>query len=226
MKKIVFSLVLFLSAISVFSQDFEPIFTIGLNGGIDHNINAYQIPPNTVYHYAYYGIPDQYNVGLDFAVAATKRIRPRLELRYVNLQYGVKWNVPPGVSTYDMIRSTHNINNFDITFHFDYLLASVKKLDIYASPGIKYEFNTGDYLHTTLTDGPSTSNNYNILGQSYPRSLGAGVFSFLFKYNLSKHFGITVTPEYNLFWRDFVSDNGPYQFYQRLSLNAGLEFRL
>lgn len=223
MKKIVFSLVFILSTITVFSQEFEPIFTMGINSGVDHNINAYQLQPNAQYYYYYYGIPNQYNIGMDFAVAVTKKLRPRLELRYVNSQFGVKWNVPDSAH-YDMIRSTHNINNFDINLHVDYLLWTLKKLDIYVSPGLKYEFYTGDYLHTTLTDGPSTSTNWNILNPSFPRNDAAGVVSFLFKYNISKHIGITLIPEYTLFFRDYIGGQGA--LYQRLSLNAGFEFRL
>jgi len=124
---------------------------------------------------------------------------------------------------YDMIKSIQNVNNFDINFHLDYLWFSVKKLDVYVSPGLKYEYVIGNYLHTFLTDGPSTSTNWNILTPVFPRDIGAGVVSMIFKYNIAKHVGFTLTPEYTLFWRDYVSGNNA--LYQRLSLNAGFEFR-
>ncbi len=225
MKKIVFSLIFILSALSIFSQDFEPVFTMGLNSGLDYDINAYQIPINQRYNYQYFSRPEQYNIGMDFGVALTKRIRTRVELRYVNSQYGVRWNV--GITdpsqAFDMQKSIQNINNFDLNFHFDYLLTTWKKLDIYVSPGVKYEFATGDYLHTFLSDGPSTSTNWAYLYPAFPKNIGAGSLDLLFKYNFTKHFGLTITPDYTLFFRPYDSSN--WQWYQRLSLNAGFEFR-
>ncbi len=227
MKKIVFSLIFILPALSVFSQDFEPIFTMGINSGIDYNINAYQIPINSRFGYQYFGKPLQYNIGLDFGVAVTNKFRPRIELRFQNQQYGVNWNLTNSqgniIYPVDMIQSIQNINYWDINIYLDYLLTKWKKLDIYASPGLKYEFETSDFLYTSLNDGLPTSSNQSILFPSFPRQIAAAAVSMIFKYNFTKHFGMTLTPEYTLFFRNYTSSNS--QLYQRLNLNAGFEFR-
>ena len=219
MKKIVFSLILILSGISVYSQDFEPSFTFGINAGMDHNLNAYQFQKMTnPAIYEYYGKADQYNIGVDFAFAVTKKLRPRVEFRYVNCSYGVRWNDP----AYNFVKTTWNVNNFDFNLHLDYLLFTSKKLDIYGSPGLKFEFYTGDFMRTTQKNGSSSTDRFNILESAFPTSIAGGAFAMIFKYNITKHIGFTVTPEYTLFFRDYVSSNN--KAYQRFSANAGFEF--
>jgi hypothetical protein len=225
MKKIVFSFILIFSTISVFPQDFEPIFTMGINSGLNYDINAYQIPINDRFYYQYLSRPLQYNIGMDFAVAVTNNLRARIGLNFVNSQYGVNWNVgtPPSETPVDMVQSIQNINYFNISLHLDYLLTKWKKLDIYGSPGLKYEWETSDYINTTLNDGSSTSTNWYFLYPAYPKEIVGASVSLILKYNIGKHLGITLTPDYTFFFRNFVSSN--WQYYQRASLNAGFEFR-
>jgi len=188
----------------------EVEYFMGINGGIDFNTNAYPLFKNGNYGYTYFGVSPSYNIGADFAVKITARLRPRLEFKYVNVKYGVDWST----LQYTFGESTIvNLNYFDINLHLDYLLLSVRKFQLFVSPAFKFEAQTGYSL--------STSKLYLELKQ--PSSIAGGGLSAIFKYKMTKHIGFTLTPDYTIFAHSFVlGNNKPYQ---RFSANFGVEFK-
>lgn len=221
MKKIVFSIVLIFFTISAFSQIDGPSVTLGVNSGLDHNFNAFQIKPNAEYNYTYYGINNQYNIGIDLGIGFTKKVRGRVELKYVNGSYGMNYENSSVANTF--VKTIWNINNMDFNIRVDYLLCSVKKFEIFASPGLKYEFFTGQYIQTTLPNKSVTSRRFDIQLDEYPASILGGAMEILFKYNISKNIGVTLIPEYTYFFRNYVKTND--KAYSRFSANAGFEFK-
>lgn len=214
MKKIFFILVLVAAILfKGNAQNNEVIPSVGLNFGIDYNMNAYQLSDRTYegYTYSYFGISPRYNIGADFGLKITNRFRPRIEFKYVNLKYGIDYS-----NTHlnlEVFKTVTNVNYLDLNLHFDYILFTISKFQLFASPAIKYEFQTGYSIST---------NKWSFLEFEHPSNIAAGAFSAIFKYNLSKRFGITLTPEYTYFFRPFFSKNT--EPYQRVSVNLGCEY--
>lgn len=231
MKKIVFSLVFILAAISGFSQVDEPTITFGVNSGIDFNHNAYQFRgfQGEGVKYTYYGIDRQYNMGINAGIILNKKMRLRAELKYVNGSYGINYDTTQNNT---LIHTVWNVNNMDFNVYFDYLLVKYKKLDVFGSFGIKYEYYTGQYIHNDVTKKDpdsgiighfTDSEHYKPVKIAYPTSILGSSLSLLFKYNITKHIGITLTPEYTMFYRNYVKTNS--KSYSRISADAGFEFQ-
>jgi hypothetical protein len=106
-----------------------------------------------------------------------------------------------------------NLDYFDFNFHIDYSLFSTKKFQLFVSPAFKYEFQTGYSL---------SSRKWNFLVLKQPSSIIGGSLSTIFKYKVSKHFGLTLTPEYTVFAHPFATGND--KSYQRFNANFGMEF--
>jgi hypothetical protein len=78
----------------------------------------------------------------------------------------------------------------------------------------------------SLKDNNNTSTgiiNNDILNDEYPKRILGGSLSTIFKYNLNEHFGISLIPEYTIFFRNFVKSNNTK--YQQFSANPGIKFR-
>lgn len=219
MKKIVFSLLcaLFI-ACTVNAQDDYPVFSVGANAGWDHNTNAFRLTSDE--NASFTGEPNQFNIGIDFGVRMTKKFRPRLELRYVNMAYHMNWN---STDYPDFDKTDCNINYFDLNLHLDYSLFTVNKLEVFVSPAIKWEQKSGDFVKTYKNDGSAPmTGRFTAIKKEYPGNIAGGAASMIFKYNFNKHLGLTLTPEYTYFFRDFVKSNN--KSYQRFNVNAGFEF--
>ena len=184
---------------------------IGINTGLDYNMNAYKLDKNQNYGYAYYGIIPRYNIGIDFGIQV-KRFRPRIEMKFVNLKYGIDWS--SSIYNLGTTKTIANVNYFDFNMHFDYLLFNSKKLQLFASPAFKYEFEIGNAISTDSWTG---------LELHHPTSIAGGALTAILKYNLSDHFGLTLTPEYTMFFHSFASGNN--KPYQRFSSTLGFEFK-
>jgi len=189
----------------------DKVFFMGINGGIDYNMNANKLGLNETYGYKYLGMEPGYNIGIDLSMQATKKLKPRIELRYVNLKYAIDWNPSP----YKFGKTIVNVNYFDFNLHFDYSLVSGKKFQLFVSPALKFEIKGGE--PTLSTD------NWSVLQLKQPSDIAAIACSAIFKYNLSENTGLTLTPEYTYFLHEFATGNtNPYQ---RLGVNLGIEFK-
>jgi len=192
------------------AQTDETEFFMGINGGLDYNMNAYKLDKNESYGYAYYGISPRYNIGLDFGLKVSKKLRPRIEIKYVNVKYGIDWSP----SVYQFGTTVTNVNYVDFNLHLDYLLISIKKFQLFVSPAVKSELEMRHSISST---------NWNILELKHPGKILGGAVSAIIKYNLSKNFGITLTPEYTMFLKPFATGND--KPYQRFSSNIGIEYK-
>ena len=185
----------------------ETAFFLGLNSGLDFDINAYKLDKNEIYGYTYYNQHPRYNIGFDMGLKVSKKLRTRIEMKFVNIKYGI--NYGPNIEN-----TIVNLNYFDFNFHLDYLWLTKGKFQLFISPAVKYEYKIGEAI-----GGPNYSN---IMDLRHPSSIGGAALSAIGKYNLSKHFGITFTPEYTFFFHGFATGNS--KPYQRISTNLGVEF--
>jgi hypothetical protein len=227
MRKIFFYLFLIeLIPVTAYAQDatdktknrIDYAYTFGINTGINYNINGYRINPNSSGN-NFYGSNIQYNIGVDYGMMITKKFRPRFELKYVKMNYYAGWE---NTDLPLMQESVVNLYNFDIIFHMDYLLLNSGKFQFFVSPALKWELNIGREENNLRSDGKDNWKNYNGIISENSRNLLGSSLSTIFKYNITKNIGITATPEYTLFFRNFVRSND--KCYQRSSLNVGVEF--
>jgi hypothetical protein len=191
---------------------------VGLNAGVDYNFNAYRL---SLDHngFKYYGIDPHYNYALDFGLKVSKRLRTRVEFKFVKMSYGMDWG--DYNSTFD--KTVTKLYNFDANLHLDYLLLSRNRFRFYISSGLKSEFVI-DYKYLRKdNDGSTTEVKYNFTDDEFSKSILGGVMSTIIKYNLNNYIGITLVPEYSIFFRNFIKSND--KNYQRFSTNIGLEFR-
>jgi hypothetical protein len=213
-----------LSSLFVNAQDESyPIYTFGINYGFDQNVNAFKSGLNSKGNtFSKGGNP--YSIGVDLGVMATKRVRPRLELRFVQMNYKVGWD---NTHLASMIKESEvKLFNFDINLRTDFLLLGTKKFNLFISPAIKWEFNTRKECRNDKIDG---SDNYKLyagysdVDDQFTKSTLGGAASMIFKYNVTPKIGITLTPEYTYFFNKFVKANSDP--YYRYGVNFGLEYR-
>jgi hypothetical protein len=198
------------------SIDYASAF--GISYGIDDNINAYKLSSNSEGNNFYKG-DTHYNIGLSFGWMISKRFRPRIEFKYTKLSYHVGWadsNIP---SIYESIVNMYNLG---INLRADYVLLNVKKFQMFVSPAVKWEFGVNAEEHNLMNDGTDNWGSYNGVIEENPRNLVGGSVAAIFKYNIVKKIGITLTPEYTYFLRNFVLAND--NSYNRLSINIGVEY--
>jgi len=208
-------LVCWFAGFSVFGQKDEyaekDVF-IGISSGVILNMNTIpdKIGSDDVGVGSFINKDIQYNIGVDVSFMATKRLRPRLEFKTLRIRYDADWND----AEYKIGNSKIKLDYVDFDLHCDYLLLGLdKKFQVFVSPGISYEVNYSENI----------KNNWNILTAHYPSNTFGGSGSLIFKYNISKVVGFTLTPEYSYYVRPFAAHND--HNYSRMSLNAGFEFR-
>jgi hypothetical protein len=218
-KAILFAAALFSASLSMFAQDDDTGFSFGFNGGYDYNMNAYKMEPEQSTGLMYYNKPDQWNIGADFGVNVTKKFRPRIELKYVHTSFGTK-NSPTSNQPY-LRRTITQVHYFDMNLRLDYKIIDAGKFTAYLSPAIKWEIQTGVKSKTYKEGYHSTISRFTT-ETAYPTYLGAGALAIQMKYKVTDYLGITFSPEYTMFFRNYIrSNNKPYM---RASANLGFEF--
>jgi hypothetical protein len=224
MKKISFYLLLLalMPVMANAQDDDEDAMTIGINGGVDKSINAYQFTPD-MYNDIFSNNKTYHNVALDFGLWISPKFRPRIELKYVQTGYTANWETPDYTSN-SMKVTNVTLYNFDINLRMDYLLLKIKKFQVFVSPALKWEFNINGDSRNTEYDGSYDYKQYNGIITDSPNNIAGGAVSAIFKYKLNRRVGITLSPEYTLFFHDYVQTNN--KLYQRISANFGLEFTL
>jgi hypothetical protein len=194
--------------------------SFGFNAGYDYDFNAYKMSNDADYTSvgSFYAINSHWNLGWDIGVMVTKRLRPRFEMKFVKMSYGFKW--APAYPSWT--KTEVKLYNLDLNFRLDYLLVNSKKIQIFASPALKTEFVSKSYYKMFKTDGTTEGFQPSILQTEHPKSIAGAALAMIFKYNLNENLGLTFTPEYTEFFRDFQRGNG--KPYERFSTNLGFEY--
>lgn len=195
------------------------LYTIGAYVGIDNNINGYRMVPNDYNNtFSASGITS-WNFGFDYGYMVTPKLRPRIQAKYMQMRYHADWE---DANLDNLKQSTVYLFTGGVNFRADYLLVNSPKFQMFISPALKWEFVIDREVKNVRKDGTWNWRSYNEIINENPKSImGAGVAA-LFKYNITKNLGITVSPEYSYYFRNFVRVND--KAYQRLSLSAGVEF--
>ncbi len=189
----------------------------GFNAGVAQNANGYRFTTdNNGFNYYEGGL--HFTSGFNLSYFVTERFRPRFEFRYSEMKYGFNWSEI--YSQFDYTES--KLNMIDLNLNFDYLVLGGKKFQLFLSPGIVTEFNTGKTNRNYLYDGTSNIRNFSVITDQFPSSIAGANFSVLAKYNLNENFGFTLTPGYNYYFKNFVESND--KSYTRTLLNFGIEY--
>jgi hypothetical protein len=194
--------------------------SIGLSGGYDTDFNAYKLSSDTINGYNYYDINPHYNIALDLSVQATKKLRPRIGLKYESMSFGFYWD-PAVWQSSEFEKTITHLHCINLNLNLDYLLISKKLLTVYVSPGLVSEFVSKAKCRTFKTDGSKTSSHYNYFEDPYPAASVGGSLAAIAKINITNWLGFTVTPQYTQFFRGFSRSND--KLYSRFNINAGFE---
>ncbi|MDP2890700.1 MAG: hypothetical protein Q8P34_17265 [Bacteroidota bacterium] len=159
-----------------------------------------------------------FSTGINTSFFVTERLRPRLEFTYSEMKYGMDLS---GFNS-DFYKSVTKTMNLNVNLNFDYLVLNKNKFQLFLSPGFVSEFVVGRTHKNYFTDGTVNFANYNVFTQQYPSAIAGANFSILAKYKLNEHFGLTLTPGYNYYFRNYMSVNE--KAYTRALLNFGVEY--
>jgi len=159
-----------------------------------------------------------FSTGINTSVFVTEKLRPRLEFTYSEMKYGMALSSLNS----DLYKSTTKTINLNVNLNLDYLVLDKNKFQLFLSPGIVTEYVVGRTQKNYFTDGTTNFKKYNVFTQQYPSAIAGANFSILAKYKLNKHFGVTLTPGYNYYFRKYVTVND--KTYTRALLNFGLEY--
>lgn len=200
------------------SQDSNKFkISLGYNIGGGQNSNGYRLTPDA-YGIVYSEGGILSSTGINASVFVTEKLRPRLEFTYSEMKYGVDLS---GLNS-DFYKSLTKTMNLNVNLNLDYLVLNKSKFQLFLSPGIVTEYVIGTTHKNYFTDGTINFKSYNILTEEYPTVIAGANFSILAKYKLNEHFGFTLTPGYNYYFRKYVLVND--KAYTRALLNIGLEY--
>ena len=219
MRKITNAFVIFMLVFSTtYAQESEKSKVyLGFNTGVGQTFNGYSLTPDS-YNFNYYEGDVHFTAGANFSVFVTERLRPRLEFRYSEVKYGFNWS-----DTYsDFDYTETKLNEMNLNLNFDLLLLNGKKFQLFASPGLVSEFVVGSINRNYKSDGTTNISNYSVITDQYPDANAGANFSIIAKYKINDYFGFTLTPAYNYYFKNFVSDND--EKYTKALLNFGLEY--
>jgi hypothetical protein len=222
-RKCIFIALFVLLPLSAWSQDEKndekkPVFTIGVFGGVDKNINGYRLSPN-IYGNNFYADKPSWNAVIDYGLMVTKKLRPRIEFRYLQSSYFAGWE-NANIST--MKETIVRLFTLGLGLHADYLLHDRNNFQIFASPGIIWEYTAGSDEKNIRDDNTCNWYDYNGISGEKPGNLFGGAVSAIFKYNITKSLGLKAVPEYDLYFGNFAKSND--KPYQSLRINFGVEF--
>lgn len=193
-------------------------YTIGAYVGIDHNINGYRMLANSYgNNFSASGVTS-WNFGFDYGYMLNSKLRPRIQAKYMQMKYFADWK---NANLDNLTESTVYMFAGDLNLRLDYLLVNSPKFQMFISPAIKWDFIIDREVKNVRMDGTHSWRSYNDIINENPMSIMGGAVSAVFKYNITKNVGITVSPEYTMFFRNFVRVND--KSYQRIGVNAGIE---
>jgi hypothetical protein len=218
-RRLIYLAVFALLPLSAYNQEVKNyVYTVGVFGGIDNNINGYRLIPN------YYGNNfsasgiTSWNFGFDYGYMLTNKLRPRIEAKYLQMRYYADWK---DANLAALKESTVFLFSGNVNLRLDYLLLNSPKFQMFVSPALKWEFVIDREVKNYRLDGTHGWDNYNDIIDENPSSIMGASVAALFKYNITKKVSLTLSPEYTYFFREFVRVND--KAYQRTSIRAGIE---
>jgi hypothetical protein len=188
--------------------------SIGAYGGLGKSFNT----EYTDYVYSQKAKID-YSYGLSLNLRLKDSIRLRLDGGVQRTSLKRDWPLAQDAS---IQAETSNLSVYylDLNLRLDYWLYAYKKFNFYVSPGVKTIFSLGYTEKTDYTSGKTKTSNY--LDIPYRRTLIAPSVELLVKYNLTKHIGLTLAPEYSYFFKEFYyKNNGNLS---QFNVKLGVEF--
>jgi hypothetical protein len=191
--------------------------SFGLNFGGGQNSNGYRLTPDS-YGFNYFEGGILFTSGINASVFVSEKLRPRLELSYSEMKYGLDW----GSKYTDLEQTITKTMNLNVNLNLDYLVLDKNKFQLFLSPGIVTEYVIGETHKNFRSDGTTNMNNFTIITDQYPKCIAGANFTILAKYKLSEHLGLTVSPGYNYYFRKYVKVND--KSYTRSLLNFGVEY--
>lgn len=206
--------------------------SIGLKGSYDQQFNIL----DDLYGNNESMFPD-FSVGFDASIYITDWLRIRGELKYANVSFTRKYDVNSDIPK-NIDYTKVQIHNMNINPYVDFRLLNLNnKFEVYYSLGAKVEFAVTDRQRAFTYDDEKLRIGY-VLDEHKDVMLGNST-GLLFKYNVNEHWGITLFPEYTVFWGRYYSlgDRDTYDdyeddydlelnrnYYMRGSLNFGIEY--
>jgi len=208
------SIILFslLFSLAGFSQS---RLSLNLNGGLDKNFNKYYSANS------YSEVEDpgtDFSTGINLAYKVGAKNRLRLDMKYTQFSFGQE----PTSSASKIILTEFKAYNMVLNPRFDILLFAKNKFELYVSPGASFNFLINNDQITTRTDGDTSYSNY--IDTDYNNSMAGVIAGALAKYNITDRLGLTLSPDYTLYFAELYDRNN--QLFQRLSLNFGIEWTL
>jgi opacity protein-like surface antigen len=211
MKKIYTLLFFVACAVSGFSQS---RFFVGLNGGLDFYSNKYY--SKNEYRKFEDGKTD-FSAGLDLGYRFSDKARFRLGFNYNEYLFGERPETPG-----DIVKSEMTLRNLDIIPRLDFRVWSLKKLELFLSPGLRLAYTLEGDEKSFRSNGTISDLHY--MNQKYKDKMSGLVGGALLKYNFTKHLGAVLSPDYTFFFDKLYDKNDGNL--QRFSVNLGLEWRL
>ncbi len=184
-------------------------FFINLNAGWDHTTNKY-------YSYNNYNFFDQdgaeFSWGADLGYKFSDAVRFRVESRFGKYSYGQEYTGA------ELLKTTMDLNYFNINPHLDFRVWNKNKLELFVSPGLKLEYISDSNQETELTDGSVSDAGY--VSSKYAENMTGFVGSAILKYNINSKWGVTLSPEYTLYFKKLYdkNDNNMARFSTRLGI--------
>lgn len=195
--------------------------TLGFQIGYDKNFNAYKMNEE-MFGFTYYEKQPSFSAGIDIGYFVTKRFRPRVELEYSYLLYGMDWNMGEDA---DFISTRTNVHYYGLNGHFDYGVYMGDKVQVFLSPGFNWDVNFHHRYWTTLADeDDEVDDEYSLLQERFPKSILGGSLSMPIRINITNQLKLDLEPEATMFFRYFQPGNT--KPYGRLSFKVGLEYTL
>ena len=195
-------------------------FSLGFSGGYDKSFNILDGITGARAQGVNYDKSPDYNFGIDGILRLNDHFRVRTEIHYANIGFTREYEYDIAPSSSTVTKSKVAISNLDIAPTFDCKLIKIGKFNMYATLGMRFEFELGKYERSFLANGDKSSNQY---FNDFTTTQAGATGGFIFDYDLGNQFSIFLIPEYTYFFNTFNSKNTNTM--QRATANIGLEYR-
>lgn len=210
-KRVLIVLVSLLLSMAGFSQS---RLSFNVNAGLDKNFNKYY----TANSYSKIDDPEtDFNAGVNVAYRVGEWVRLRLDLQYLQYSYGQEPN-----SSSEITKTVFRAFNMGIAPRIDFRVYAKHNFELFLSPGLSLQYLIDNDQVSTLTDGTHSYRNY--ISTDYDNSLTGFVGGALLKYNINERMGLTVSPDYTMFFDQLYDSN--YGNLSRFNLSFGFEWNL
>jgi hypothetical protein len=205
-------------------------FSLGFSGGIDKTSHQFDFMPKTNLDET----PD-YNFGVDGIYRIKDWLRVKAELHYSNLGFTRYWETGT-TDPLAIYKSKVALSNIYISPLVDLRFLKLGKLDLFASAGFRFEFQSGKWEKSYSNNGEKMD--FDHVMDKYNEGRTGVVGGLLLKYNVTPALGITVSPQYTYFFSPLYFQNDyddQYKFeiigiefnktnLRRATVNIGIEY--